>query len=428
MPVRDDATTPAEKLIYGQPRGVWAVLGAGIVAFMGIGLVDPILPIIAKGLHATGSQVELLFTSYFLIIGISNLLSGFFATRIGAKRTLMFGLLGVVVCSALAGASNTVAAVVGFRAGWGLGIALFVSTSMSIIVGSAVGGPSRAVVLFESALGIGIASGPLLGGLLGGVSWRLPFFGVAVLMAIAFAAILFAVRPTPAPPREQRIGLAEPLRALGHKGLLIGSVVALLYNFGFFTLLAYTPLPLGLGVHQLGLVFFGWGILVAFGAIYAAPRLMQRFAPPPLLTLVLVLVAADLLAIGFGIHSKTVMVVAIVLSGLVLGAGNALLSTILMGLSGKRPAIGASATNFIRFVGGAAAPFLAGKLAEHVSPAAPLYMGAGAVVVGAVVLGLSVRVVSESEELPAVASAVGGLPAGRTPEQLAAEEELEYAA
>jgi hypothetical protein len=36
---------------------------------MGIGLVDPILPALATQLHATPSQVELLFTSYFAITG-----------------------------------------------------------------------------------------------------------------------------------------------------------------------------------------------------------------------------------------------------------------------------------------------------------------------------------------------------------------------
>jgi predicted MFS family arabinose efflux permease len=409
----------SETLIYGQPRGVWAVLGAGIVAFMGIGLVDPILPVIARGLHASNSQVELLFTSYFLIIGVSNLLSGFFATRLGPKRTLLAGLALVVVFSAAAGASDTVAAVVGFRAGWGLGIALFVSTSMSIVVGTAVGGPARAVVLFESALGIGIASGPLAGGLIGGVSWRAPFFGVAALMAVAFAAIRTQVRPTPAPPRSERIGAVEPLRALGHRGLLVGSVVALLYNFGFFSLLAYTPLPLHLGVHQLGVIFFAWGVLLALGAIFVAPRMAARFSTVTLLTVVMGLVAADLLAIGVGIHSKPTMVAAIIASGLVLGAGNALLSTLLMGVSGSRPAIGASATNFIRFVGGALAPFLAGRLSEHVSAGAPLYMGAIAVTVGAVVLAGARRLLEA--EVPPAAGAL-------TEEQLAAQEELELAA
>ncbi|NEE38126.1 MFS transporter, partial [Streptomyces sp. SID7982] len=53
--------------ILRQPKAVWATAGASVVAFMGIGLVDPILPSIAQGLDASASQVSLLFTSYFLI-------------------------------------------------------------------------------------------------------------------------------------------------------------------------------------------------------------------------------------------------------------------------------------------------------------------------------------------------------------------------
>jgi MFS transporter, ACDE family, multidrug resistance protein len=368
--------------IREQPKAVWAVLFACVVAFMGIGLVDPILPVIAKGIHASPSQVELLFTSYFLIIGISNLLSGFATTRFGAKRTLLTGLALVVVFSALAGASNTVAQVVGFRAGWGLGIALFVSTSMSVIVGMAVGGVAAAVVLFESALGIGIASGPLVGGLLGGISWRAPFFGVSVLMAIAFVAIRFGLAATPVPPSQERIGALEPLRALRHPALLAASVVALLYNFGFFTLLAYTPLPLGLDVHQLGIVFFAWGVLVAIGAIFGAPALTRRFKLVPLLSVTFTLIVADLLVVGVGIHSQAAMIPAIVLSGLLLGISNATLSTLLMRVSVAGPSISASATNFVRFVGGAIAPYLAGKLSTAVSLGAPLYVAAVAVAAG----------------------------------------------
>ena len=56
----------------------------------------------------------------------------------------------------------------------------------------------------------------------------------------------------------RKVSLAAPIRALRHRGLLITGLVALFYNFGFFTLLAYTPFPLRLGVHELGYVFFGW--------------------------------------------------------------------------------------------------------------------------------------------------------------------------
>jgi ACDE family multidrug resistance protein len=51
----------------------------------------------------------------------------------------------------------------------------------------------------------------------------------------------------------------------------------------------------------------------------------------------------------------------------------------------ERP-IASSAYSFMRFAGGAIAPWLAGKLAEWVSPATPFYVGAGAVAVALVVL------------------------------------------
>ncbi len=371
-----------------QPAAVWAVLLACVVAFMGIGLVDPILPIIADGLHASPSQVELLFTSYFAIIGVSNLAAGWVSSRIGNKNTMLVGLALVIVCSAAAGASSSVGAVVAFRAGWGLGIALFVSTSMTTIVGSARGGVATAVILFESALGIGIASGPLVGGLLGGIGWRIPFFGVAVLMAVSFASVAKGVGQTEPAPRAERISLSAPLRALAEKRLLAGAVIALLYNFGFFMLLAYTPLPLDLGVHELGAVFFGWGVLVALGAIFCAPALTARLPLLPLLGAAFAMLAVDLLVIGLGIHDKAIMVVAIIASGLVLGIANAVLSNLLLGLSSADTSIAASGTNFVRFAGGAIAPFLAGKLSEHVNAEAPLYVGAAAVALGVALIAL----------------------------------------
>ena len=76
------------------------------------GLVDPILPSLASSLDATPSQVELLFTSYFAITGLAMLVTGWVSSRIGAKRTLLAGLFLIVVFSALAGASNSIGAIV----------------------------------------------------------------------------------------------------------------------------------------------------------------------------------------------------------------------------------------------------------------------------------------------------------------------------
>src|SRR3954462_405359 len=120
--------------MWRQPKAVWAVAFASVVAFMGIGLVDPILKPIADNLNASPSQISLLFTSYMAIMGVAMLITGVVSSRIGPKRTLLLGLVLIIVFSALAGTSSTVSGVIGFRAGWGLGNALFVATALATIV------------------------------------------------------------------------------------------------------------------------------------------------------------------------------------------------------------------------------------------------------------------------------------------------------
>ena len=69
--------------MWRQPKAVWAVAFASVVAFMGIGLVDPILKPIADNLDASRSQVSLLFTSYMAVMGVAMLITGVLASRIG---------------------------------------------------------------------------------------------------------------------------------------------------------------------------------------------------------------------------------------------------------------------------------------------------------------------------------------------------------
>jgi MFS transporter, ACDE family, multidrug resistance protein len=360
-----------------QPRSVWAVAFACVVAFMGIGLVDPILPTLAHDLHATPSQVSLLFTSYFAMTGLSMLVGGWVSSRIGPRRTLLAGLVLVVIFSALAGAASSVGAIAGFRLGWGLGNALFIATALSVIVGAASGGLASAIVLFEAALGLGIASGPLLGGLLGGISWRGPFFGTATLMAIGVLLIVTLLGPVPKP--AHRVSFTAPLRALRDRRLLTMATVAVLYNFGFFTLLAYTPFPLGLGIHQLGLVFFGWGLLLALSSVFGAQPLERRFGLVPTLSVALAAVSLDLLVGGLLIGNQTVLILVVVLSGAFLGIVNTVLTEAVMSSASVERPIASSAYSFVRFTGGAIAPFLAGKMAEHISAATPMLVGAAMV-------------------------------------------------
>jgi len=367
-----------------QPKAVWAVAFASVIAFMGIGLVDPILKPIADQLHASASQVSLLFTSYMAVMGVAMLVTGVISSRIGAKKTLLLGLLIIIVGAGLAGSSSTVTEIVGWRALWGLGNALFVATALATIVSASRGSVAQAIILYEAALGLGIAVGPLVGGLLGGISWRGPFFGVSVLMAVAVVVTAIALPSTP--PAAHRSSLADPFRALRHRGLLGVAITALLYNFGFFTLLAYTPFPLDMNAHQIGLIFFGWGVCLAFTSVVVAPRLQRRFGTVPTLLVNLTLLSATLAVMALGTTSKPVLVVCVIVAGLFLGINNTLVTETVMKAAPVERSVASAAYSFVRFSGGAVAPWLAGKLGEEVNIHVPFWVGAAGVLLAVVVL------------------------------------------
>jgi predicted MFS family arabinose efflux permease len=373
--------------MWRQPKAVWAVAFASVVAFMGIGLVDPILKPIADNLGASPSQVSLLFTSYMAVMGVAMLITGVVSSRIGPKRTLLLGLVIIIVGAGLAGMSENVMQIVGWRALWGLGNALFIATALATIVNSAKGSVAQAIILYEAALGLGIAIGPLVGGVLGSISWRGPFFGVSALMAFALVITAFLL---PATPRADRATtLADPFRALRHRGLLGVSITALLYNFGFFTLLAFTPFPLDMTAHQIGLIFFGWGLALAFTSVVVAPRLQHRFGTVRVLILNLLAFTAVLTVMAVWTDSKAVLASGVVVAGLFIGINNTLITETVMKAAPVERGVASAAYSFLRFGGAAVAPWLAGVLGEQFSVHLPYWVGAAAVLLAAGVLVLT---------------------------------------
>ena len=357
------------------PSAVWATAFATFVAFMGIGVVDPILPLIGRKMGASPAQVEWLFTSYIAIMALAMLISGVLGTRLGGKRTMLIGLGLVVVFATASGLSPSILALALFRGGWGLGNAFFTSTALSIIVGLSIGGMGPAITLYEAALGFGIASGPLLGGMLGEMSWRDPFFGTATLMAVAFLATWRLVKE---PPRKEAPRTARDIfRALGNVPVLTNALIGLTYSYAFFTILAYSPLTLGhLSAISLGITYFFWGILVAISSVFVVNWLLKRMHPVRVLAwnlpfLVIVFALA-------GLMPGHRLLYLIVISGFFCGISNALFTTLAMEVSPYSRSISSGAYNFLRWSGAALAPVLSGLIGQRWGMTVPFFV-AGAI-------------------------------------------------
>ncbi|QFU94636.1 MFS transporter [Amycolatopsis sp. YIM 10] len=368
------------------------------------GFVDPILLSIAEGLHASPSEVTLLFSSYLGVQVVAMLFTGAMSARFGAKRTVLTGLTLIVVATALCAAAGSIEQLVGLRAVWGLGNAFFIATALSVIVGAATGGQAGAILLYEAALGVGLSVGPLLGALLGNISWRGPFLGTAVLMAGALVLCSLFLKSDKDEPRA-RVRLLDPIRALGHGGLLRTSIGSALYTAAFFAVLAWSPFVLEWSAIAVGLVFCGWGLCVAVAGVVFAPKLAARLGERHA-TVVAVLAYAVLLAVMM-VPSKPVLVVAIIASGLVSGLLNTLFTGTAMSVSDAPRPVASAGYNFLRWMGGAVAATVVGHVAEWFgSPQAPFLAAAVLCVLAGGLLAIKQRTPDE-HRVPATAALVG---------------------
>jgi ACDE family multidrug resistance protein len=90
--------------------------------------------------------------------------------------------------------------------------------------------------------------------------------------------------------------------------------------------------------------------------------------------------------IGLFIHSRTTLIVAVILSGIFIGTNNTITTQAVMTVSPVERPVASAAYGFVRFIGGGIAPWAAGKIAAGYGDHLPFYIGAGAIVAGIAVL------------------------------------------
>ncbi|MEU1838658.1 MFS transporter [Micromonospora chersina] len=360
-----------------------AIYATTLVAFLaiaGIAVVDPILPAIGEAIGVTAWQVELLFTAYIAVMAVGMIPATLASGRFGFKPVLVTGVSVVGVAAILASFSNDIVQLSVLRGVWGLGNAMFFATAMVVLVNLA-NDREWVVGLFETALGLGFAVGPLIGGLLGEVSWRLPFFVCGVFMVLALAV---ASRKLREPAHKQPpVRLGAIFATYRKPAFVTLCVVTAAYNFVFFVVLGYTPLYLHLDVIPLGLAFTGWGLGLAAGILLVGHRLAHRIGAVQ--TVGVAIAGLLVCMVLFATSTGTAMsLVVLVLAGLFMGLANANLTDLALGLGSQDRRVATGAFNLVRWGAAAPAPIISGKLAEH-GLALPFWVGFGVLAVGVLV-------------------------------------------
>ena len=221
------------------------------MVFLDGSIVNVALPTIQADLHANLSDLQWVVDAYALPFAALMLTAGTLGDRFGRKRLFLFGLVLFVLGSLLCGVAPTLGWLLFGRVVQGTGAAALSPGSLSVLV-AAFPEPrqrAQAIGLWAGISGVGLAAGPLVGGLLIQIaSWPAIFF-VNLPIGVVALALGWPLLAESRNPNAQRIDLPGQV-------LVIGALVCLIMGLIEGSSQGWTsPLILGL--------FIGAAVLLA---------------------------------------------------------------------------------------------------------------------------------------------------------------------
>jgi EmrB/QacA subfamily drug resistance transporter len=180
--------------VHGK-NGMW-VLAASILgssmAFIDGTAVNVALPALQSALHATVSNVQWVIESYALLLASLLLVGGSLGDRFGRRKVFLIGVVVFAAASAWCGFAGTIATLIFARGVQGVGAALLLPGSLSLITASfGEAERGRAIGTWSGFTTLTAAIGPVFGGwLVEHASWRWVFF---LNLPIAVAVIVITV-------------------------------------------------------------------------------------------------------------------------------------------------------------------------------------------------------------------------------------------
>ena len=177
-------------------RKWWTLMAVSVATFMlllDITVVNTALPSIARDLHATFNDLQWVIDAYTLALAAVVLTAGSLADRLGRRAVFAAGLTIFSVASLAAGLAPDATFLNISRAVEGIGGAAMFAVSLALVAQEFPAGRERgtAMAIYGATIGMSVAVGPLVGGVItDGLGWRWVFF-VNVPVGIAALATTY---------------------------------------------------------------------------------------------------------------------------------------------------------------------------------------------------------------------------------------------
>jgi EmrB/QacA subfamily drug resistance transporter len=226
-----------------------------LIVGLDVTIVNVALPSIGHDFHAKVSGLQWTIDAYTLVLASLLMLSGSTADRLGRKRTYIIGLSLFSAGSLLCSTAPNLGLLIVFRMLQAVGGSMLNPVAMSIITNTFTDPRERAqaVGVWGGVVGISMAAGPALGGLLvSSIGWRSIFW---INLPVGLAAIVLAVRYVP----ESRAPHPRRVDGVG-QALMIVLLAATTYGIIELPVKGFSPLIIGVFLAAAAALagFIGW--------------------------------------------------------------------------------------------------------------------------------------------------------------------------
>ncbi|MBO9728721.1 MAG: DHA2 family efflux MFS transporter permease subunit [Chitinophaga sp.] len=211
------------------PAGTWIMVTtilASAMAFIDGTALNVVLPALQRSLNASGADLFWVLNAYLLMLASLILIGGTLGDRLGRKKIFMIGIFVFILGSAICGLAGSATMLIIFRMIQGIGGALMIPGSLSLISsGINENERGKAIGTWSAATTLVTMGGPVLGGALADAGlWRYIFFINVPLGVVALVLLAWKVE-------ESREG--DMQKGLDFPGAVLIALGLALLTFGF---------------------------------------------------------------------------------------------------------------------------------------------------------------------------------------------------